>query len=90
MRKHYIDNLRILCILLLFPYHTAMIYNTFGERFYITGTPTQSLTFGTLAVYPWWMTGLFVLAGMSTMYALEHRTGKEYVKERTGDWILIS
>lgn len=28
-RKYYIDNLRILCILLLFPFHATMIYNTF-------------------------------------------------------------
>lgn len=82
MRKYYIDNLRILCILLLFPFHTTMIYNTFGEIFYINGTPTESLTFVNLGVYPWWMTGLFVLAGMSTMYALEHRTGKQYIQER--------
>lgn len=81
-RKYYIDNLRILCILLLFPFHTTMIYNTFGETFYINGTPKESLTFVNLGVYPWWMTGLFVLAGMSTMYALGHRTAKEYIKER--------
>ncbi|MBE5960540.1 MAG: acyltransferase [Lachnospiraceae bacterium] len=82
MRKYYIDNLRILCIFLLFPFHTTMIYNTFGEIFYINGTPTESLTFVNIGVYAWWMTGLFVLAGMSTMYALEHRTGKQYIKER--------
>ena len=34
-RKHYIDNLRNLAILLLFPVHTFMIWNNFGSRFYI-------------------------------------------------------
>ncbi len=82
MRKYYIDNLRILCIFLLFPFHTTMIYNTLGETFYINGTPTESLSFVNFGVYAWWMTGLFVLAGMSTMYAFEHRTGKQYIKER--------
>lgn len=82
MRKYYIDNLRIFCILLLFPFHTTMIFNSFGEIFYINGTPTISLTFVNIGVYPWWMTGLFVLAGMSTMYAFGHRTGKQYIKER--------
>ncbi len=82
MRKYYVDNLRILCILLLFPFHTMMIYNTLGEKFYINGTPSESLSFINFGVYAWWMTGLFVLAGMSTMYAFERRTGKQYVKER--------
>lgn len=81
-RKYYIDNLRILCILLLFPFHTAMIYNAFGERFYINGTPDMWLSLWNIAVYPWWMTGLFVMAGMSTMYAFRHRTAGQYVKER--------
>ncbi len=35
IRKHYIDNLRNLAILLLFPVHTFMIWNNFGSRFYI-------------------------------------------------------
>ncbi|WP_167958027.1 acyltransferase family protein [Anaerosporobacter faecicola] len=82
MRKYYIDNLRILCIFLLIPFHTTMIYNTLGETFYVNGTPKESLTFVNLGVYPWWMTGLFVLAGMSTMYAFERRTGKQYLQER--------
>lgn len=29
-RKHYIDNLRNMTILLLFPVHTFMIWNDFG------------------------------------------------------------
>lgn len=82
MRKHYIDNLRIFCILLLIPFHTTMIYNTFGEIFYVNGTPNESLSFVNIGVYAWWMTGLFVLAGMSTMYAFSFRTGRQYVKER--------
>jgi hypothetical protein len=37
MRKHFIDNLRWICVLLLIPYHTCMIYNRFGENFYVRG-----------------------------------------------------
>lgn len=81
-RKHYIDNLRILCILLLFPFHTTRIYNSFGEAFYINGTPDKWLTLVNVVVFPWWMTGLFVMAGMSTMYAFGHRTCGQYMKER--------
>lgn len=82
MRKYYIDNIRILCILLLFPFHTAMIFNNLGESWYIH---SQSKTWATLfiiGVYPWWMSALFALAGISTVYALKKRTAKQYVKER--------
>lgn len=34
-RKHYIDNLRWLILLVLIPYHTAQAWNTWGEPNYI-------------------------------------------------------
>ena len=83
MRKHYIDNLRWLCILLLFFYHTFMLYNTFGESFYIKGADIQGVTYFIMAVWPWFMPLLFLLAGVSSAYALKKRTAKEYLKERT-------
>jgi len=58
-----------------------MIFNNLNEVFYTNGTPCESLTFVNLGVYAWWMTGLFVFAGMSTMYALDHRTDRQYIKE---------
>lgn len=82
MRKYYIDNIRILCILLLFPYHTAMIFNNFGESWYIHSQSTIWATFFIKSVYPWWMSVLFTLAGISTVYALKKRTATQYVKER--------
>lgn len=51
MRKNYIDNLRWLAILLLFPYHTAMIYNDFGENFYIRGPAIPAVSAFILATY---------------------------------------
>ena len=35
MRKHYIDNLRWIILLMLIPYHTAMAWNTWGEPNYV-------------------------------------------------------
>lgn len=82
-RKYYIDNLRILCILLLLPFHTAMIFNGFGEPWYIhSKTNMLAANILNLSTYPWWMSGLFTLAGISTVYALKHRTWQEYLKER--------
>lgn len=81
-RKYWIDNVRIWCILLLFPFHTAMIFNGFGEPFYILSKPSKVASIFVFSTYPWWMSGLFVLAGISTVYALKKRTVQEYAKER--------
>lgn len=83
-RKYYIDNLRWLAILLLFPFHAAQIWSG-GEYsgFYIwSHTDTVLYVFST-AVYPWYMTFLFAIAGMSCKYALQKRTSKQFVVERT-------
>lgn len=82
MRKYYIDNIRILCILLLFPYHTAMIFNNFGENWYVHSKGSEVASIFLISVYPWWMALLFVMAGMSSVYALRKRTAKEYHTER--------
>lgn len=81
-RKYYIDNLRILCILLLFPFHAAMCFNAFGDGFYVWFSGSKALSQIVIGVYPWWMSLLFVLAGMSTLYALKRRTAAQYAKER--------
>ena len=82
MRKYYIDNIRILCILLLFPFHTCMIFNSFGEPFYVFSEPVNIFSQFVNVVYPWWMTLLFSIAGISSAYALKKRSGKKYAKER--------
>lgn len=83
IRKNYIDNLRWLCILLLFPYHTFMVFNAFGESFYIKGADVAVTTHFLMAVWPWIMPLMFLLAGVSSAYALKKRTAAEYLKERT-------
>ncbi|MDR0840284.1 MAG: acyltransferase family protein [Christensenellaceae bacterium] len=81
-RKHYIDNLRWLCVLALFPYHTFMVFNSFGESFYVHGASVTSTTWIIQAMWPWLMPLMFVLAGISSAYALNKRSCAEYVKER--------
>lgn len=67
---------------MLFFYHTFMVYNTLGESFYIKGANVQATTYFIMAVWPWFMPLLFLLAGVSSAYALQKRTAKEYIKER--------
>ena len=82
MRKHYIDNLRSLAILLLFPVHTFMIWNDFGSRFYIWEGENKILSTLIVLVNPWFMPLLFVLAGMSARYALGKRSEKEFAVQK--------
>lgn len=88
MRKHYIDNLRNLTILLLFPVHTFMIWNNFGSRFYVWQGENKILSTLIVLVNPWFMPILFVLAGMSARYALEKRTNKEFVMGRVSKLLI--
>ena len=83
-RKYYIDNLRWLAILLLFPFHAAQIWSG-GEYsgFYIWSHTNTVLYVFSTAVYPWYMSFLFAIAGMSCKYALLRRTRKQFVLERT-------
>lgn len=82
MRKYFIDNIRWMAIMMLFPYHTFMIYNSFGENFYVKGEGISATTGFIVATSPWFMPLLFAVAGISSYYALQKRTTKEFVKER--------
>ena len=82
MRRYYFDNLRWMSILLLFPYHTAMIYNNFGENFYVKSKGIPLITGFIEVTSTWFMPLLFVIAGISTYYALERRTAEQYRQER--------
>lgn len=81
-RKHYIDNLRNMTILLLFPVHTFMIWNDFGSRFYIWMGENKLLSTAIVLINPWFMPLLFVLAGISARYALKKRSKREFIKQR--------
>ncbi len=82
-RKAYIDNLRWLSILLLFPYHAAMAWNCWGEGNYILLGENRVISSFVVAVSPWYMPLLFLLAGISAKFALMKRSIGQYLKERS-------
>ena len=88
MRKHYLDNLRIIMILLLFPVHTFMIWNNYGSQFYVWGGDNRLLSSLIIIVNPWIMSILFVIAGMCAKYSLEKRGVKDFIKERFNKLII--
>jgi Acyltransferase family. len=87
-RKHYIDNLRAFTILRLFPYHIFRIYDMWDEKFYIYGKELLIPSIFNATLNFWMMPLLFAVAGISTRYALEKRSGVEYTKERINKLLL--
>jgi peptidoglycan/LPS O-acetylase OafA/YrhL len=80
-RVYYIDWLRILAVLLLFPFHTLRVFN--HEPFYVKASvlsSTADWVIGFIAV--WHMPLLFFLAGCSTYFALQKRSAGTYALER--------
>ena len=71
MRKHYIDNLRWITLLILIPYHTAQAWNTWKEPNYIFIEGNRLISSIIVFFGPYFMPVLFVLSGISTKSALE-------------------
>ena len=81
-RKKYIDNLRWMILLVLIPYHAAMAWNVWGESNYIMFEGNRLISSIVVFFSPYFMPLLFVIAGISTKFALQKRTMKEYFIER--------
>ena len=88
MRKHWIDNLRWVTVLLVLLYHVVYFYNNkgvfggiggFGE--YPANKQYQDVLMYIL--YPWFMPLLFLLAGVSARYSLEKVSAGQWFKSRT-------
>lgn len=80
-RYAYIDWLRIFAVFLLFPFHTARIFDPWP--FYVK-SETQNLGLMVFAKFlnQWHMHLFFFLAGTSTCLALRFRSHRQYVRER--------
>ena len=84
MRRHWIDNLRWVTVLLVLFYHVIYFYNgkgVFGGIGGFGGPQYQDVVMYIL--YPWFMPLLFLLAGVSARYSLERRTPREFFRNRT-------
>ncbi len=82
MRKHFIDNLRWMDVFLLIPYHASQAFNTWGELNYVVFSPNKAASSFIVFFSPFFMPLLFLLAGMSTKYALKKRSYGKYIIER--------
>jgi glucan biosynthesis protein C len=82
-RRYDIDWLRLMAVFLLFFFHTARIFSP-REEFYVHNDPPSDLLNNLFIkpIWPWHMSLFFLLAGASTFFALGHRSGGQYIRER--------
>ena len=85
-RLHYIDWLRVLAVLLLFPFHTSRVFN-FGEAFYVKSPYlSMAINYSLGFVDRWQMPLLFLLAGCSAYFSLAKRSPGTFARER---WVRL-
>jgi glucans biosynthesis protein C len=82
-RRHDLDWLRVIAILLLLYFHTGMIF-TAEWGWHIKNPETSHLVLEVnYFLSRWRMALLFLIAGIGTHYALRRRSAGEYARERT-------
>ena len=83
-RRYDLDWLRVLAVLLLVPFHSALIFSLDpGDIVYVKDqVESEILIQFAYFVHQWHMPLLFLIAGASTWFALEFRTDRQYLKER--------
>ncbi len=82
MRKNYLDNIRWGIVVLVVLYHILYLFNSVGVVSNINAEGIPVMDTFLYIVYPWFMTCLFVVAGISARYSLQKRSDKEFIKER--------
>ena len=84
MRYHYLDNIRWVTVLLVMFFHVFYYFNAYCMGSGIGGfsdyQPQDAVLY---LLYPWLMPLLFVVAGMSSRYALQRKSAGEYLSTRT-------
>lgn len=81
MRRHDLDWLRVLVFSLLIFYHVGMFFVPWD--FHVKNNHIYNwLTYPMWFLNQWRLSILFIISGMGTFYALQRRSGKQFIKER--------
>src|SRR5579859_3753394 len=81
-RRYELDWLRAFVVLGLIPIHAAAIFSTTADAYLKNSQTSQSMALLNVFAGAWGMPLLFVVAGASAYFALNHRTGSRYLLER--------
>ena len=82
-RFYFLDWVKIGVILLLVPFHAAVVFTIHGDmsiKYTQQHVPVLDISIWFLSL--WMMPVLFLISGMNSYYSLENRTPKEYMRER--------
>jgi glucans biosynthesis protein C len=82
--RHDIDWLRVLGVLLLVPFHAALIFVLDPTSIMYIKDTINSLALGRMAgfIHMWHMPMLFIISGSATYFALGFRSAGQYIRER--------
>ncbi len=86
MRKHYLDNIRWITVVIVVFYHVIYMYNAegiVGVLGKVTDLKVQYYDVFQYIVFPWFMMLLFMVSGVSSRLYLDRHTEKEFIKSRT-------
>lgn len=86
MRKHYLDNIRWITVIIVVIYHVFYMYNAegvLGGLGKITNLQVQYYDMFQYLVYPWFMPVLFIVSGISARLYLDLHSEKEFIRSRT-------
>ncbi|NLW46820.1 MAG: acyltransferase, partial [Firmicutes bacterium] len=83
-RRYDIDWLRVLAVLLLIPFHSLLIFVLSPHSIVYIKDTVNCNFFNQVAgvIHQFHMPILFVVSGISTCFALNFRSGNQYLKER--------
>ena len=84
-RRHDLDWLRVLGVLLLVPFHVALIFvfDPFTIMYVRDSVNSRVLAEVTGFIHMWHMPMLFMISGAATWFALGNRSAGEYIRERS-------
>lgn len=93
MRKHYLDNIRWMTVVLVVFYHVLFMYNAEGVAGglgKITHLKVQYYDLYLNFVYPWLMPILFIVSGITSRLYLESHSNREFIRSRTAKLLVPS
>jgi hypothetical protein len=79
---HYLDALRVFAFLLVIPFHTAMLFTSFGWEVKVVERMPW-LDWPIIWLHQWRLPLLFMVSGMGVAIALQKRTYFGFITERT-------
>ncbi|WP_158287739.1 acyltransferase family protein [Falsiroseomonas bella] len=87
-RRHDVDNLRSLAVLMLVPFHTARLFDATPWHMKDAAAPYGAAAALLRAIDLWQMPLLFLLAGIAAALALERRGALAFLRERVARLLL--